>query len=83
MKIHVLALLIAVPAALSSCMSSDGRGSDYNGTTFNHNGGHAPAAEPQRTGWLTSPAIREAERKSISHDIPYGVVKPDGPVVDQ
>ena len=90
MKILNLAVLAAIPLALASCVSSG----DYDprfdtsgqaGTvesSFARTGG-MPSAAPQRSGWTTSPQIREAERKSLARDIPHGVVSPSGTVVFQ
>nr|WP_250807946.1 hypothetical protein [Neorhizobium tomejilense] len=88
MKILTLSTLLAVPLALASCISTDydsryGSSGGYSGTvesSFAHTGG-MPSPEPQRTGWFTSPQVREAERKSIARDIPHGVVNPLGTVV--
>jgi hypothetical protein len=82
MKILTLCAVLATPLALASCVSSD-LDARYGGTvesSFAHTGG-MPSAKPQRTGWFTSPQVREAERKSIARDIPHGVITPTGTVV--
>lgn len=88
MKFATLAAIISTPLALASCVSSDNYEARYGehggapvaASSFSYTGG-MPAAAPQRSGWTTSPGIREAERKSVARDIPYGVVNPKGTVV--
>lgn len=85
MKILTITSLIAASLTLASCMSSGGYDARYgrNGspnTSFAHTGG-VPTGKPQYMGWTTSPQAREAEKRSISRDMPYAVVKPTGTVV--
>lgn len=39
--------------------------------------------QQQRSGWTTSPQIREAERKSISRDMPFASVTASGSIVQK
>jgi hypothetical protein len=85
MKLKSILIAAAATAALSSCSTFDDSGRYGDGgsrmeSTFSYNGGHVPAPRAQRTGWFSSPQIREAEKKSISRDMPYGVVDPAGNV---
>jgi hypothetical protein len=87
MKILTLAFIVAVPVALASCMSSGDGDNRYGAATrgerassFTHTGG-APVGKPQYGGWTTRTSDRQAERKSIARDIPYGVVSPSGTVI--
>jgi hypothetical protein len=87
MKILTLAFLVAAPLTLASCMSSDGYDARYGGrgeleSSFTQTGG-APAGKPQYGGWRRTSNDREAERRSLARDIPYGVVSPSGTVVIQ
>jgi hypothetical protein len=87
MKFTTLVTLAALAAAASSCTTfadgdryGGGRQDGRNGTSFSHLEG-TPDGKPQRTGWFTSMQTREAEKRSIADDIPYGVVNPKGTVV--
>lgn len=88
MKILTLAFLVAAPLTLASCMSSGGHDARYGGgrgeleSSFTQTGG-APTGKPQYGGWRTTSHDREAERRSVARDIPYGVVSPSGTVVFQ
>lgn len=85
MKILTLAFLVAAPLSLASCMSSAGNDARYGGggeleSSFTQTGG-MPTGKPQYGGWRTTANDREAERRSVARDIPYGVVSPSGTVV--
>jgi hypothetical protein len=87
MKILTLALIVAAPLTLASCVSSDdGRyGTPRRGdleSSFTRTGG-IPTGKPQFGGWRTNTRDRDAERKSLARDIPHGVVSPAGTVVFQ
>ncbi len=87
MKTAIPATIALASVILSSCVSSGEYDTRYGNegprgnaaSSFEFTGG-IPAAAPQRTGWIVSPQVREAEKKSISHDIPYGVVGATGTV---
>jgi hypothetical protein len=86
MKILTIALIVAAPLALASCVSSGGYDSRYGASgrgemesTFTKTGG--AVGKPQYGGWTTRTTDRAAERKSIARDIPYGVVSPSGTVI--
>ncbi|MBY3151027.1 hypothetical protein HFO56_01115 [Rhizobium laguerreae] len=85
MRILTIALIVAAPLALVSCVSSrdyDSRyGASAGGEVESSFTGGVPAGKPQFGGWTTRTNDREAERKSIARDIPYGVVSPSGTVV--
>ncbi|MBY3433217.1 hypothetical protein HFN89_03360 [Rhizobium laguerreae] len=87
MRTLAIALIVAAPLALASCVSSRDYDSRYGASaggevesSFTRTGG-VPAGKPQFGGWTTRTNDREAERKSIARDIPYGVVSPSGTVV--
>jgi hypothetical protein len=87
MRILTIAFIVAAPLTLASCVSSGGYDSRYGAsaggeleTSFTQTGG-APTGKPQYGGWTTRTNDREAERKSVARDIPYGVVSPSGTVV--
>lgn len=86
MRILTIALIVAAPLALASCVSSGGYDSRYGASatgqvesSFTKTGG--AVGKPQYGGWTTRTSDREAERKSIARDIPYGVVSPSGTVI--
>jgi hypothetical protein len=68
---HLFAMLaVASGLGLSSC------GSIY------PSGDHMPRwGQPQQAGWTVSPQVREAERKSITKDMPYASVTASGSIV--
>ncbi|MCZ7861692.1 hypothetical protein O9X98_09800 [Agrobacterium salinitolerans] len=84
MRILTLAFLVAAPLSLASCMSSAGHDARYGRgeveSSFTQTGG-MPTGKPQYSGWRTTANDREAERRSVARDIPYGVVSPSGTVV--
>ncbi|MDW9478804.1 hypothetical protein GOB57_08825 [Sinorhizobium meliloti] len=88
MKILTIALLVAAPMSLASCVSSAEQDARYGGgrgeleSSFTQTGG-TPSGKPQYGGWHTTANDREAERRSIARDLPYGVVAPSGAVVFQ
>lgn len=87
MKILTIALLVVAPLSLASCVSSDNARYGASGrgeleSSFTQTGG-APTGKPQYGGWRTTTRDRDAERKSVARDIPYGVVSPSGTVAFQ
>lgn len=67
-------LAVASPLMLASCGS------------IHPSASHPDAAswgQPQRSGWITSPQIREAEEKSIARDMPYASVTASGNIVQK
>lgn len=88
MKSLATAILLSASSLLASCVSPDqgrwepaGAGS-VRESSFSHVGPES-VGKPQYNGWRTTSGDREATRKSIARDVPYGVVSPSGKVVYQ
>lgn len=72
-------LLLPLLAAASTLMLAS-CGSIY---PSNSHPGSASWGQPQRSGWITGPQIREAEEKSIARDMPYASVTAAGKIVQK